>query len=209
MEELKRSMLVFCIVAATFLLLAVLGTGLNRAVVWYASQSDIHDCNNEININKKYDCLLVLGASVRPDGSPSPILEDRLRGAVALYKAGVSDIVLLSGDDSGDDYDEVECMERYCLENGVPKEAIIRDDIGFSTSESVYNAVRTLGYKNIMVVTQEYHLYRAMYMIKRMDAEADGFSTDYRKYALQFKRDIREYLARCKDFIKVNTCLQK
>ena len=119
MEELKRSMLVFCIVAAIFLLLAVFGTGLNRAVVWYASQSDIHDCNNEININKKYDCLLVLGASVRPDGSPSPILEDRLRGAVALYKAGVSDIVLLSGDDSGDDYDEVECMERYCLENGV------------------------------------------------------------------------------------------
>ena len=209
MEELKRSMLVFCIVAAIFLLLAVFGTGLNRAVVWYASQSDIHDCNNEININKKYDCLLVLGASVRPDGSPSPILEDRLRGAVALYKAGVSDIVLLSGDDSGDDYDEVECMERYCLENGIPKEAIIRDDIGFSTSESVYNTVRTLGYKNIMVVTQEYHLYRAMYMIKRMDAEADGFSTDYRKYSLQFKRDIREYLARCKDFIKVNTCLQK
>ena len=209
MEELKRSMLVFCIVAAIFLLLAVFGTGLNRAVVWYASQSDIHDCNNEININKKYDCLLVHGASVRPDGSPSPILEDRLRGAVALYKAGVSDIVLLSGDDSGDDYDEVECMERYCLENGIPKEAIIRDDIGFSTSESVYNTVRTLGYKNIMVVTQEYHLYRAMYMIKRMDAEADGFSTDYRKYSLQFKRDIREYLARCKDFIKVNTCLQK
>ena len=98
---------------------------------------------------------------------------------------------------------------RILYENGVPKEAIVRDDIGFSTSESVYNAVRTLGYKNIMVVTQEYHLYRAMYMIKRMGAEADGFGTDYREYFLQIKRDIREYFARCKDFIKVNTSLQK
>ena len=206
---MKRFMFIVYIILAVLAVLLIAVVGLNRAVVWRASQSDIYDCKDEINIDKKYDCLLVLGAAVRPDGSPSPMLEDRLRGAVALYKAGVSDIVLLSGDDSGDDYDEVSCMERYCLENGVPKEAIVRDDIGFSTSESVYNAVRTLGYKNIMVVTQEYHLYRAMYMIKRMGAEADGFGTDYREYFLQIKRDIREYFARCKDFIKVNTSLQK
>ena len=202
-------MLVFYIIAAILVVLLALVAVVNRAVVWEASRSEIYDCNKEINIDKKYDCILVLGAGVRADGTPSHMLEDRLRGAVALYKAGVSDIVLLSGDDSGEDYDEVSCMERYCLENGVPKEAIVRDDIGFSTSESVYNAVRTLGYKNIMVVTQEYHLYRAMYMIKRMGAEADGFGTDYREYFLQIKRDIREYFARCKDFIKVNTSLQK
>ena len=202
-------MFIIYTVAAILAVLLIIIVVLNRAVVWRAQQSEIYDCNEEINITKKYDCILVLGAAVRPDGSPSHMLEDRLRGAVALYKAGVSDIVLLSGDDSGDDYDEVSCMERYCLENGVPQEAIVRDDIGFSTSESVYNTVRILGYKNIMVVTQEYHLYRAMYMIKRMGAEADGFGTDYREYFLQFKRDIREYFARCKDFVKVNTSLQK
>ena len=196
-------------VAAILAVLLITIVVLNRAVVWRAQQSEIYDCREEINITKKYDCILVLGAGVKADGTPSHMLEDRLRGAVALYEAGVSEVVLLSGDNSGEDYDEVTVMENYCLEHGIPSEAIVRDDIGFSTSESVYNTVRTLGYKNILVVTQEYHLYRAMYMIKRMGAEADGFGTDYREYFLQIKRDVREYFARCKDFVKVNTSLQK
>lgn len=206
---MKKYMFMIYTVAAILAVLLITIVVLNRAVVWRAQQSEIYDCREEINITKKYDCILVLGAGVKADGTPSHMLEDRLRGAVALYEAGVSEVVLLSGDNSGEDYDEVTVMENYCLEHGIPSEAIVRDDIGFSTSESVYNTVRTLGYKNILVVTQEYHLYRAMYMIKRMGAEADGFGTDYREYFLQIKRDIREYFARCKDFVKVNTSLQK
>lgn len=202
-------MLVFYIIAAILVVLLALVAVVNRAVVWEASRSEIYDCNKEINIDKKYDCILVLGAGVRADGTPSHMLEDRLRGAVALYEAGVSDVLLLSGDNSGEDYDEVSAMVRYCLERGVPESAIVRDDIGFSTSESVYNTVRTLGYRDILVVTQEYHLYRAMYMIKRMGAYADGFATDYRAYSMQIKRDVREYVARCKDFLKVNISLHK
>ena len=203
-------MFVFYVIAAILVVLLALVAGVNRAVVWGASRSaEIYDCNDEIKIDKSYDCILVLGAGVRPDGTPSHMLEDRLRGAVALYEAGVSDVLLLSGDNSGEDYDEVSAMVKYCLENGVPESAIVRDDIGFSTSESVYNTVRTLGYSDIIVVTQEYHLYRAMYMIKRMGAEADGFATDYRAYSMQIKRDVREYVARCKDFLKVNISLHK
>ena len=202
-------MLVFYIIAAILVVLLALVAVVNRAVVWEASRSEIYDCNKEINIDKEYDCILVLGAGVRPDGTPSHMLEDRLRGAVALYEAGVSDVLLLSGDNSGEDYDEVSAMVKYCLEHGVPENAIVRDDIGFSTSESVYNTVRTLGYRDIIVVTQEYHLYRAMYMIKRMGADADGFATDYRAYSMQIKRDVREYVARCKDFLKVNISLHK
>ena len=202
-------MLVFYIIAAILVVLLALVAVVNRAVVWEASRSEIYDCNKEINIDKKYDCILVLGAGVRADGTPSHMLEDRLRGAVALYEAGVSDVLLLSGDNSGEDYDEVSAMVKYCLEHGVPESAIVRDDIGFSTSESVYNTVRTLGYRDIIVVTQEYHLYRAMYMIKRMGADADGFATDYRAYSMQIKRDVREYVARCKDFLKVNISLHK
>lgn len=202
-------MLVFYIIAAILVVLLALVAVVNRAVVWEASRSEIYDCNKEINIDKKYDCILVLGAGVRADGTPSHMLEDRLRGAVALYEAGVSDVLLLSGDNSGEDYDEVSAMVKYCLEHGVPESAIVRDDIGFSTSESVYNTVRTLGYSDIIVVTQEYHLYRAMYMIKRMGADADGFATDYRAYSMQIKRDVREYVARCKDFLKVNISLHK
>ena len=202
-------MLVFYIIAAILVVLLALVAVVNRAVVWEASRSEIYDCNKEINIDKKYDCILVLGAGVRADGTPSHMLEDRLRGAVALYEAGVSDVLLLSGDNSGEDYDEVSAMVKYCLEHGVPESAIVRDDIGFSTSESVYNTVRTLGYRDILVVTQEYHLYRAMYMVKRMGADADGFATDYRAYSMQIKRDVREYVARCKDFLKVNISLHK
>ena len=202
-------MLVFYIIAAILVVLLALVAVVNRAVVWEASRSEIYDCNKEIKIDKKYDCILVLGAGVRPDGTPSHMLEDRLRGAVALYEAGVSDVLLLSGDNSGEDYDEVSAMVKYCLEHGVPESAIVRDDIGFSTSESVYNTVRTLGYRDILVVTQEYHLYRAMYMVKRMGADADGFATDYRAYSMQIKRDVREYVARCKDFLKVNISLHK
>ena len=202
-------MLVFYIIAAILVVLLALVAVVNRAVVWEASRSEIYDCNKEINIDKKYDCILVLGAGVRADGTPSHMLEDRLRGAVALYEAGVSDVLLLSGDNSGEDYDEVSAMVRYCLEHGVPESAIVRDDIGFSTSESVYNTVSTLGYRDILVVTQEYHLYRAMYMVKRMGADADGFATDYRAYSMQIKRDVREYVARCKDFLKVNISLHK
>ena len=202
-------MLVFYIIAAILVVLLALVAVVNRAVVWEASRSEIYDCNKEINIDKKYDCILVLGAGVRADGTPSHMLEDRLRGAVALYEAGVSDVLLLSGDNSGEDYDEVSAMVKYCLEHGVPESAIVRDDIGFSTSESVYNTVRTLGYRDIIVVTQEYHLYRAMYMVKRMGADADGFATDYRAYSMQIKRDVREYVARCKDFLKVNISLHK
>jgi vancomycin permeability regulator SanA len=202
-------MFVFYVIAAILVVLLALVAVVNRAVVWEASRSEIYDCNKEINIDKKYDCILVLGAGVRADGTPSHMLEDRLRGAVALYEAGVSDVLLLSGDNSGEDYDEVSAMVRYCLEHGVPENAIVRDDIGFSTSESVYNTVRTLGYRDILVVTQEYHLYRAMYMVKRMGADADGFATDYRAYSMQIKRDVREYVARCKDFLKVNISLHK
>ena len=202
-------MLVFYIIAAILVVLLALVAVVNRAVVWEASRSEIYDCNKEINIDKKYDCILVLGAGVRADGTPSHMLEDRLRGAVALYEAGVSDVLLLSGDNSGEDYDEVSAMVKYCLEHGVPENAIVRDDIGFSTSESVYNTVITLGYRDILVVTQEYHLYRSMYMIKRMGADADGFATDYRAYSMQIKRDVREYVARCKDFLKVNISLHK
>ena len=202
-------MIVICIVAAILLLLSVFVLAVNRAVVWRAERSQIYDCDGEAQPKKKSDCILVLGAGVMSDGTPSNMLEDRLLGAIAMYEKGFSDFIFLSGDNSGEDYDEVSAMERYCIKAGIPKEAIIRDDIGFSTSESIYNAVVTHGFKQIIVVTQRYHLYRAIYMAEKMGISADGFASDYRVYSAQAKRDIREYFARVKDFLKVNIGLQK
>lgn len=206
---MKRYMVIICIVAAVILLLSVFTVALNRAVVWEAKRSRIYGCEEAVSKNKKYDCILVLGAGVRPDGTPSNMLEDRLRGALSLYESGASEVILLSGDNSREHHGEVSVMEKYCIERGVPSEAIVRDEVGFSTSESIQNTLRLYGYDSVIVVTQRYHLYRAVYMARKMGMDADGFASDYRGYSLQWKYDLREYFARIKDFLKVNTASQK
>ena len=166
----------------------------------------ITEGNGEYSITKKYDAIVVLGAGLRPDGTPSNMLEDRLKGAIELYKKGVAPKIIVSGDCSGEHYDEVSAMKKFCVDNGVPEADVLRDDKGFSTYETMDNVVRGMGYKNIIVVTQKYHIYRSVYLARRMGAEADGFSTDYREYIFwaQRKRDVREFAARIKDFFKVN-----
>lgn len=198
---MKRYTTIIVSIISILALLFVFFTSINRLVV---SNAQIWRCDEEYSISEKYDCILVLGAGVKEDGTPSHMLEDRLRGAIELYNKGISDTIIVSGDCSGEHYDEVSVMEKYCLDSGVPQSAIIRDDTGFSTYESVYNTVKASGFKNIIIVTQEYHLYRAIYIAKRMGADADGFAADYRSYFLQIKRDVREYFARVKDFAKVN-----
>ena len=166
----------------------------------------ITEGNGEYSITKKYDAIVVLGAGLRPDGTPSNMLEDRLKGAIELYKKGVAPKIIVSGDCSGEHYDEVSAMKKFCVDNGVPEADVLRDDKGFSTYETMDNVVRGMGYKNIIVVTQKYHIYRSVYLARRMGADADGFSTDYREYIFwaQRKRDVREFAARIKDFFKVN-----
>lgn len=195
-------MIAICVTLAILMLLFVFFTVLNRLALYVALQNDITDCKSFEGITKKYEAIVVLGAGVMPDGTPSQMLEDRLRGAVELYKNRASDKVILSGDNSGEEYDEVSSMLRYCLEHGVPEDAIIRDDKGFSTYETIYNTVVLSGYKNIIVVTQKYHLYRAMYIGSEMGARVDGFATDYREYKWQSTRNIREYFARAKDVLR-------
>ena len=150
-----------------------------------------------------YDCILVLGAGLRADRTPSDMLADRLSVAIELYEAGYSDTVLLSGDCSPDkDYDEVAAMKAFCLEKGVREEDIVCDNFGFSTYESLYNAASAEKYGKIIIVTQEYHLYRAVYIAKKLGIEAYGVSSDLRGYSGQIQRDVREIFARAKDFYK-------
>lgn len=162
--------------------------------------------NKDYTIDEKYDAIVVLGAGLRADGKPSNMLEDRLKGAIELYKKGVSQKIIVSGDCSGEDYDEVSAMKKYCIDNGVAEDDVIRDDAGYSTYETMDNVVNGMGYERIIVVTQKYHVYRSVYIARRMGADADGFSTDYRDYIFwaQRWRDVREFAARIKDFFKVN-----
>jgi vancomycin permeability regulator SanA len=206
---MRKYALAICALVVVLGLLFVIFTALNREVVHSASEQSIYRCGEEGTVKKKYDAIVVLGAGIRDDGSPSHMLEDRLRGAVALYKGGVADTVILSGDNSGEHYDEVSAMVRYCLENGVPESAIVRDDKGFSTYETMYNCSVSGEYKSIIAVTQEYHLYRAMYLGIELGMDVDGFAADYRTYRGQIFRDLREYFARVKDFFAVGLLTEK
>lgn len=146
------------------------------------------------------DCVMVLGCKVGTNGTPSHMLEDRLRQGVALYDLGAAPKLLMSGDHGTKEYDEVDAMKHYAVDAGIPSSDVFMDHAGFSTYESVYRAKEIFGAKRIVIVTQEYHLYRALMIARRMGLEAYGVASDYRTYVGQTSRDIREILARVKDF---------
>ncbi|MEN6595052.1 MAG: ElyC/SanA/YdcF family protein [Clostridiaceae bacterium] len=146
------------------------------------------------------DCVLVLGALVRENGNPSGILEDRLITGIAAYKSGASDRLLMSGDHGRDDYDEVNAMKTYAIEQGIPSENIFMDHAGFSTYESLYRARDIFQVKTVLIVTQEYHLYRALYIANQMGLEAYGLAADLNTYSGMPMFVAREILARNKDF---------
>ena len=147
------------------------------------------------------DCVLVLGCGVREDGTPSHMLEDRLKQGVALYDLQASPKLLMSGDHGRVEYNEVGTMKEYAVEAGIPSEDVFMDHAGFSTYESLYRAKEIFGVKKLIIVTQEYHLYRALYIAERLGLEAWGVASDYRTYWGQTSREIREILARTKDFV--------
>ena len=130
------------------------------------------------------------------------MLEDRLLQAISLYEKNVSAKIIMSGDHGRKEYDEVNIMKEFAIEKGVPSENIFMDHAGFSSYESIYRAKEIFQAKKIVIVTQEYHLYRSLYIANQLDLEAYGVGADPRKYAGQAYRELREILARNKDFAK-------
>lgn len=151
----------------------------------------------------KADCILVLGAGLKPDGTPNSMLEDRLIVALALYQDGVAPKLLLSGDHGQKNYDEVNAMKKYMLDHGVPSEDIFLDHAGFSTYESMYRAKDIFEINTVIVVTQKYHQYRSLYIAKKLGYQAYGVSSDPGTYGGQEFREVREIVARNKDFLKL------
>ena len=177
----------------------LIGLGIN----FYVKQST----KNQIIKNKDYsnlkdvECIVVFGAAIWGD-NPSPMLEDRLLQACELYKAGVAKKIIMSGDHGQKEYDEVSVMKRFAIEQGIPSEDIFMDHAGFSSYETVYRAKEIFGVKKVVLVTQEYHLYRCLYIANQFGLEAVGVNSDPRQYVGAIYRELREILARNKDFIK-------
>ena len=149
-----------------------------------------------------FDCILVLGCKVNANGTPSHMLNDRCVYGAELYLDGAAPIILMSGDHQNDDYNEVAAMQKVAVDEGVPSESILLDDLGLSTYESVYRAKEVFGFNKILIVTQDYHLPRALFIAKQLGLDAYGVASNPRSYTNQFSRNVREIFARSKDFIK-------
>ena len=147
------------------------------------------------------DCILVLGAGIWGD-KPSPMLEDRLLQGITLYNNQTSSKIIMSGDHGKEEYDEVNVMKDFAIEKGVKSEDIFMDHAGFSTYDSVYRAKEIFKAQKIIIVTQKYHLHRALYVAEKLGIEAYGVASDPREYRGQVVREFREVLARDKDFFK-------
>ncbi len=147
--------------------------------------------------DKNFDCIMVLGAGLW-DGEPSPMLQERLDFGLMAYETGCSAKFLMSGDHGREEYDEVNKMKDVVIEQGVPADNVFLDHAGFSTYESMYRARDIFEVDKMLIVTQKYHLYRAVYNARKLGIDAYGFKMEIKKYPVY--NDVRESLARVKDF---------
>ena len=194
-KVLKGGIIVIVVLAV----IAIIALGINLFVRLSTKKQIIKE--DQYSNLSDVDCIIILGAGIWGD-KPSPMLEDRLQEGIKLYQNNVSDKIIMSGDHGKKEYDEVNIMKNYVVERGIPSENIFMDHAGFSTYESIYRAKEIFQAKKIVIVTQKYHLYRALYIANRLGIEAYGVGSDPRQYVGATNREIREILARDKDFFK-------
>jgi vancomycin permeability regulator SanA len=199
MDKRKRIIKrVFCVCFCLALLGVSMLVGIN-AYVKASVKNRILSVEEAANL-ENMDCILVLGCGVWSDGRPSHMLEDRLRRSMELFEQGAAPKLLMSGDHGREDYDEVDAMKTYAVDAGVASSAVFMDHAGFSTYESMYRAKAVFQTERVVIVSQGYHLYRAIYIADRLGLEAWGVASDYRSYRGELSRQLREMLARVKDF---------
>ncbi len=202
--KMKRKGWIFIIFILVLALPVLFYAGINLYARLSVSD-DLYFLDEAAAISEEADVMLVLGAGVRPDGSPSNMLEDRLLTALELYESGICEKILVSGDHGTQYYDEVNVMKSYLVEKGVPSESIFMDHAGFSTYDSVYRAKAIFGVKNPIIITQEYHSYRSLMIAKHLGLDATAvaapiLSSDVNVYPKQAWYSFRETVARVKDF---------
>ena len=146
------------------------------------------------------DCVMVLGCGLADETTPSWLLSNRLDKGIELFTLGAGKKLLMSGDHGRKGYDEVNVMKRYAVDRGISGDDVFMDHAGFTTYESMYRARDVFGVKKLVVVTQRYHLYRALYLAHNLGLEAYGVAAEDVSVNQEF-REIREIGARCKSFL--------
>lgn len=197
LTKFRKSIAIFLLI---LLICALVPLLINVYMISYSSR---YILTPEEYAEKEFDCVLVLGAGVY-GYNPSPMLEERLNKGIEVYNSGCTDRILMSGDHGRTEYDEVNSMKVFAVETGIEQDNIFMDHAGFSTYESMYRARDVFEVNTVVIVTQKYHLYRAIYNARKLGLEAYGVEADG-QYDYGIVTDsyngFRESLARCKDFV--------
>lgn len=187
------------LVAAVFIINAAVVDSTKDSIY---SHEDIPAMADDSN---RYDYILVFGCGIRDDGSLSDMLKHRVYVGAQLFLSGLADNIIMSGDRSGESYDEPTAMKKYAMELGVPEQNIICDYMGYSTHESIDRFEESYKSSSVILVSQEYHLNRALYIAHEQGIDdAIAVSADLDEYSLQTIYDLREVLARVSDVIFMN-----
>ncbi len=189
-------------ISIILLILCITGIGILHIIDAYViSEAKGKIINIETAKEKEFDCIIVLGAGLKTDGTPSLMLKDRLDKSIELYKNDIAHKIIMSGDHGEIQYDEVNAMKEYAISRGIPSDDIFMDHAGFSTYDSIYRAKEVFLVSRTVIVTQEYHIFRALYIAEKLDLNAYGISAKEYNYGGQDYREWREKLARVKDYI--------
>ncbi|TVZ51012.1 vancomycin high temperature exclusion protein [Dokdonia sp. Hel_I_53] len=187
----------------TLLILGVLMISFIMGLSWYIQSSTKDQISNKIDEIPSVYTVIVLGASVRANGNLSTMLEDRVESALQLYNNGKVERFLLSGDNGTKSYNEPQAMKEYLMQQGVPEDIIFLDYAGFDTYDSMYRASSVFNVKNAVVVTQEFHLPRAIYIANKLNLNYYGLIGDKRAYQQEDRNKKRELLANVKAFLEL------
>lgn len=196
MKKLKK-ILLFSLMCFSLLICAIWGLHI------YIAQSTNSRIFEKAAQVPSFHTVIILGASVHSDGKLSPILQDRVDTGLYLYKSGKAKRFLLSGDNRSSDYDEVNAMRNYLLERDVPEEHIFIDPAGIDTYDSMYRSRAVFKVYDAIVVTQEFHLPRTIFIAKNLGLNYYGYPAVSRKYQTESSLRRREKLANFKALYEV------
>ena len=198
MKKLFKNKIFKRITATVLSLILLVGIAVAGINIYMVSSVDEYILTMDEVGEYDFDCVMVMGAGIWGT-QPSPMLQERLDFGNEVYFTGCTDRILMTGDHAREEYDEVNIMKDCAIEAGVPADDVFMDHAGLSTYESMYRARDVFQVEKMVIVTQKYHLYRAVYDARKLGIDAYGVAADKMQYG--FYNNMREWLARVKDFI--------
>lgn len=195
---MRKRIWTFLFALLCFLVTVFLGLFVLKYWIFYSTRSEIY---RDIDTVPRFQTGLLLGARVYESGRLSPLLRDRADAVWGLYKASKVQKILVSGDNGRPDYDEVNAVKNYLLEKGVDGDDLFLDHAGFDTYDSLYRARDIFEVESLIIVTQGFHLPRALFLARHLGLDAVGFVSD--RYSYSRGNVIREFFANGKAFFNI------